>query len=65
MGSETGIAFSFVHIKVPFGISLKDHLFFLLFSLILVLFMSLILLFQLHFNFIYSDFSKKFSILTK
>ena len=57
-----------------FGIDLKNQLF-LLFNLFLVLFkgplhflvlfMSHTVLFQLPFSFIYSTFSKKFSILTK
>ena len=37
----------------------------LLFRLFLLLFMRLIVLFQLIFIFIYNTFSKKFSILTK
>ena len=56
--------------QVAFGIGLKSQFFFLLFSLFLqlfmgplhffVLFMSLNVLFQLSFNFIYNNFNKSF-----
>ena len=49
---------------VLFGSKLKNQLI-LLFSLFLLLFMSHTVLFQLIFTFIYSTFSKKFSISAK
>ena len=45
--------------------SLKKPIFFLLFNLFLLLFIGQTILFQLVFNFIYSIFCKKFSILIK
>ena len=60
IGSST----STIVMKCVYGIDYFCQLI-LLFSLFLLLFMSLTVLFQLTFTFIYSIFSKKFSILAK
>ena len=52
------------HPKCAFGYQLKNQLI-LLFSLFLLLFICLTILFHLTFTFIYSTFSKKFSVSAK
>ena len=59
-----GSSASTIVMKCAFGIDYFCQLI-LLFSLFLLLFMGLIVPFQLTFTFIYNIFSKKFSILAK